>query len=259
MGVLFDKEKDYPVIYDLQGENVHYARIIVNLCLNIFEQNGIDYIPDTLVIKTLKQARVPIFYKKDEYIDNNLIGVNIDNYNLWARVAYQLSHELCHYEIFMINGEKSQITSWIEETICEAFSLFFLKCLRDYWDEVLLFEENRTYFESINRYLESILREDAVEIVIRTNGDLIKFNNNAQNKRELRVSYRNRLYEKINTDNIMGLLLYRRYLKDGGLLLDTENCCEKQPGNEAVTELCCIQNELISFEHDSWNTRTTFL
>lgn len=51
----------------------------------------------------------------------------------WAQAAYQFSHELCHY---MIPQDVSPRLRWLEESICQMASIFFLPNLTKYWKKI---------------------------------------------------------------------------------------------------------------------------
>lgn len=51
----------------------------------------------------------------------------------WSQGAYQFAHELCHYSI---PGEVSPPFRWLEESICQMASLFYLYELTSLWKKV---------------------------------------------------------------------------------------------------------------------------
>ena len=54
----------------------------------------------------------------------------------WGQFVYQFAHEYCHR---MINGPidgELETTFWFEESICEMSSLFLLKRMAEFWDEI---------------------------------------------------------------------------------------------------------------------------
>lgn len=48
----------------------------------------------------------------------------------WSQIAYQFSHELCHY---CIPDTVDQNLRWFEESVCETASLFFMQVLGNTW------------------------------------------------------------------------------------------------------------------------------
>ena len=75
--------------------------------------------------------------------------------SFWAQFIYQLSHEMTHYVIRQHKEDKSFIAGWLEETICEAVSLYILNVASKRWFECELFHSNQTYGKSLEEYLLS--------------------------------------------------------------------------------------------------------
>lgn len=48
----------------------------------------------------------------------------------WAQAAFQFAHELCHYSI---PGNVPENLRWLEESICQTASAFFLHYLTHFW------------------------------------------------------------------------------------------------------------------------------
>lgn len=61
--------------------------------------------------------------------EKQLILLNT-NSTSWCQAAYQFSHELCHY---IIPNDVTENLRWLEESICETASYFFLKQLTALW------------------------------------------------------------------------------------------------------------------------------
>lgn len=51
----------------------------------------------------------------------------------WSQAAYQFAHELCHY---MIPDDSPERLKWLEESICETASYYFLRKLTKYWKRI---------------------------------------------------------------------------------------------------------------------------
>lgn len=60
---------------------------------------------------------------------NHRIFLNVNPF-IWNQAAYQFAHELCHY---MIHDNVCDNLRWLEESICQTASYFFLYELTDYW------------------------------------------------------------------------------------------------------------------------------
>ena len=72
----------------------------------------------------------------------------------WAQTIYQLSHEMCHYAIRQGHKGDSYILSWLEETICEAISLYALEWASHNWYRCPLSMGHSEYSSSIFTYLK---------------------------------------------------------------------------------------------------------
>lgn len=70
------------------------------------------------------ESKSPICYK-----ESNLIFLNCSK-NKWDQVTYQLAHEMCH---LLIHGKTIPELRWLEESICELSSLYFLPKISKYW------------------------------------------------------------------------------------------------------------------------------
>lgn len=72
----------------------------------------------------------------------------------WSQMAYQFAHELCHYVI------PSDVTShlcWLEESICELSSYYFLPKISKYWKRLgisLTTTDGEPYYPFFTSYVE---------------------------------------------------------------------------------------------------------
>lgn len=57
------------------------------------------------------------------------IKLGIDNFSNQEQIAYQFSHELCHYVFYSLQGLNKEKAGVIEENICSAMSLVIIKLL----------------------------------------------------------------------------------------------------------------------------------
>lgn len=76
------------------------------------------------VITIQQQRPNPVCYR-----ENNLIILSCGKDD-WNQLAYQLAHEMCH---LMIPNEVVPELRWLEESICELSSFFFLPELSKFW------------------------------------------------------------------------------------------------------------------------------
>ncbi|MBS5368347.1 MAG: hypothetical protein KHY19_02595 [Coprobacillus cateniformis] len=69
------------------------------------------------------------------------------------QLAYQLSHELCHFCINNLNYDTNML--WFEESLCEMASYYFLKEMTFYWKEKFpncISSDNDKYYPLFQKY-----------------------------------------------------------------------------------------------------------
>lgn len=77
------------------------------------------------------------------------------NPSSWSRLAYQLAHEMCHT---VIHGKVQQNLRWLEESICELSSYYFLPKLSEYWQNTainLMTADGQLYYPCFKTYVEN--------------------------------------------------------------------------------------------------------
>ena len=85
------------------------------------------------------------------YRENNLIILSCDK-NDWNQLTYQLAHEVCH---LMIPNEVVPELRWLEESICELSSFFFLPRISKFWNRLgitLKASDNTLYAPLFEKY-----------------------------------------------------------------------------------------------------------
>lgn len=88
----------------------------------------------------------PICYRDLSHIELNTEPI------YWAQIAYQFSHELCHY---CISDAVSDNLRWFEESVCETASLFFVHALGCRWqnnNEQLFTSSGSPFADELKRY-----------------------------------------------------------------------------------------------------------
>ena len=100
--------------------------VIKDLCSLMIELFDFEPIYDLQIIDFMDEIDSPICLH-----DCHQILLSTSGNFFCYQNAYQLAHELCHYMI----REKSGINnnSWLEESICELSSIYFLDCLSNLW------------------------------------------------------------------------------------------------------------------------------
>ena len=69
--------------------------------------------------------------------------------------TYQLAHEMCHT---VIHGKVQQNLRWLEESICELSSYYFLPKLSEYWQNTainLMTADGQLYYPCFKTYVEN--------------------------------------------------------------------------------------------------------
>lgn len=78
----------------------------------------------------------------------------------WCQAAYQFGHELCHYAIPAAVHPKLK---WLEETICEVSSLYFLHRMAVFWHETGVHYRTDTgdlYADFFSKYGEDAAQDE---------------------------------------------------------------------------------------------------
>lgn len=99
----------------------------------VFTLDSVAYLLSRF-IPTIKSKSLTIVLCRDNkfpqcFREIKLIFLNCGIYS-WAQAAYQFAHELCHYAIPYAVHPKLR---WLEESICQVSSLFFLCYMADFW------------------------------------------------------------------------------------------------------------------------------
>ena len=154
-----------------QDSDAHteYIKPINDFIVDFYQNIGADFDYQTRLIQKTNLP-TPRFCSTIDNPQNqqDLILLSIDNCSYWCKVIYQLSHELTHCYIFCHNKNKSQEINWIEETICEALSLFFLKYFFINWKSMELSKINSGFSKHIATYLDDILKEPWRKAIVKT-------------------------------------------------------------------------------------------
>ncbi|NME63978.1 hypothetical protein HF846_05090 [Clostridium cadaveris] len=196
----------------------------------------------------------PMFCNKIENnMECNLIFLSAKSYNYWCQVIYQLSHEMTHYFIYIINNNIQSKISWVEESICEMMSLYFLQYFRDNWRECELSKYNYTYDSEIDNYLQKILNNRGEESLTKISDieQLEEIDRLSEKDRGLRSYEVNRLFNFIKDyRDLEALLHYRNYSISNSVLLDSVKYMQKYKNNELVKYLCSLQQccEEVAYE-----------
>lgn len=100
--------------------------VIKDLCRLMIELFNFEPIYDLQIIDYMDEIKTPVCVD-----DHHLILLSTSGNIYCYQNAYQLAHELCHYMIREKSGIKNN--SWLEESICELSSIYFLDRLSNLW------------------------------------------------------------------------------------------------------------------------------
>lgn len=241
---------DYFKISDKNLSNLekNFILELKKTILNHLEDINVYFNYEICIIQKSKLA-YPLFCSKDKnkFLKSDFIFLAIDDYSYYCQVVYQLSHELTHCFIHSNNSKENNKALWIEETICEAMSLYFLKYFYKNWKLCGLYKINNDYNMSFYSYLNNILNKSGNNKLNTCNNlqELTEINDNSQNYRQDRFENVKDLYKLLNKSNIIGLLKYRDYIIPNTILLNIQSYINAFPNNDAIKYLCDIQKTIM--------------
>lgn len=229
-----------------------YEQKLANDILLFIEQvyNTYDVLFPSKKITILKAPTMscPRFCMGNEnHYKNDFIIITTKKLTYWCQAIYQISHKMTHAAIQYNSSSKSKYIPWIEETICEAMSLFFLKQAIINWDSIKPQDFDQSYKESIGEYLADLLSEEGTNELTNIKGieELKRIDETSQSNRNTRKNEMHKLFLCLNNNNIHGLINYRKYILYGTILLDTKKYKTEFHNNNAVAYLCDLQDNIV--------------
>ena len=176
------------------------------------------------------------------------VHLTLLEYGIWDQLIFQISHELTHYMIYCHCKDESGYASWLEETICEAMSLYFLALYRDNWEKLSLYKYNAVYDKIVGKYLEDELREHGTERLSRCSSyqELLEIDRTSQDCREDRRTERNKLFSLIYERDIKGMIYYRDYIIPNSKILDCDRYLQDFPFSAPIKYLCDLQTNILT-------------
>ena len=207
----------------------------------IKELNLLKYIQniDVNIINDTENNDAPIIYLNRKPID---LVTNV-NGSYWTQFIYQFSHEIFHLIVWSnYNNDNLEILKWYEETICEAFSLFFLKISAQEWIRCKLSELDPNFNKKILSYLGDILNQqsDINKLLVCNNiSSLKEIDAFAEKCRFWRYNERNYIYQLFisNRNLIYESTLYRNYVNYNTLLIDFSTWISKTPEIKLISKI----------------------
>lgn len=184
----------------------------------------------------------------NRYPDKVAIRLKVKDCTYWIQMVYQLTHELCHYFIRQQKENKDVTVKWIEETICEAVSLYFLHFFATNWSKFEMSNINQDFGEEFWIYLTNELRKGEKSFPFQQNitskETLIIFESLCTENREFRFFERNALFELLiaHPHQIKTIVDYTRYLSSSfGLLVDFPRWLSDDSSSNALLLLQSFQ------------------
>lgn len=216
------------------------------------------------VMPPMKGEEKPIFYHSgsvpEEYeealrkeageeiqdISVIVLVITAEETYLLGQVAYQLSHELFHHCIYNVNSDEHNKISWLEETICEAFSRYALKCIIARKNFSKLNIKRKDLVQKLLKYHNDVLKQSGTGALssVHCYKELEVINETAEDRREDRFYEMKNLYKTMTDESILGLLHYRDYKVEEKLLIDSKRYSNDYQ-NEAIKYLCDLQDGMI--------------
>lgn len=231
---------------------LHYIEQVYTEQGIIFPDNGEIYI-----IKSPSSINPRFCLGSKNNFANDFIIITAKKLLYWCQALFQISHEMTHAGIQYNSPSDSESISWIEETICEAMSLFFLKRAACTWEKIKPDWFDESYKDDIDSYLKDMLSETGTDELTKcTNLKMLKsIDRESQNNRNTRKNEMHKLFSYIDDTSIFGLISYRKYIMAGTILLDTKKYKRDFFDNEAVAYLCDLQNKIIA----PWKAKMHFI
>ena len=124
------------------------ALCLCKFVVDYYEKTGLSFDCKPCYVEINTSLDAPHYIDSAKKSSGHHIELTVSHFNLWNQMLFQLAHEITHCFIFCNNQSVAHSISWVEETICEAMSLFFLKLSSQNWSRLPLYIPSRI---SINR------------------------------------------------------------------------------------------------------------
>ena len=228
------------------------ALCLCKFVVDYYEKTGLSFDCKPCYVEINTSLDAPHYINSAKQSSGHHIELTVSHFNLWNQMLFQLAHEITHCFIFCNNQSVAHSISWVEETICEAMSLFFLKLSSQNWSRLPLYKINPKYARQfITPYLENEIEKDAGADKLgscASYDELLHIEMTSQSNREYRHEETVKLYELIKKNDIEGLIKYRDYALANKKLLNTAAYRMAFPDNDAVSYLCALQDSIMTRE-----------
>ena len=241
-----------------QTDGWQNALCLCKFVVDYYEKTGLSFDCKPCYVEINTSLDAPHYINSAKQSSGHHVELTVSNFNLWNQMLFQLAHEITHCFIFCNNQSDAHSISWVEETICEAMSLFFLKLSSQNWSRLPLYKINPKYARQfITPYMENEIEKDAGADKLgscASYDELLHIEMTSQSNREYRHDETVKLYELIKKNDIAGLIKYRDYALANKRLLDTEAYRMAFPNNDAVSYLCALQDSIMAREAERKKT-----
>lgn len=109
----------------------------------------IENVPETIIAFS-EERECPICYRESGLI------ILTSNPNSWCQLTYQLAHEMCHR---VIPNDVTKNLRWLEESICELSSYYFLPQLSKHWRRkkfnLVNAKTKKPYYPEFEKYVKN--------------------------------------------------------------------------------------------------------
>ncbi|WP_296055814.1 hypothetical protein [uncultured Amphritea sp.] len=128
--------------------------LVNNIANSFIEMAGQTTFPKLLVVN--EPSRDCPMANFEKVGDRTIIFLCSNSGGLWSKIAYQLSHELCHVHANFAE-QRGHTFKWLEESFCELSSFCnMLKMSRD-WEQQAPLPFMQSYYPSLNEYVQNML------------------------------------------------------------------------------------------------------
>ena len=225
-----------------QSDTIAIAKISLGI-FSIFHDVGIDFDED-FELEFDNTLDSPDFHHKN----NNkltLIRLAMSSTSYWCQFIFQFSHELMHYAIYCHNPNDDCSAFWIEESVCEAMSLYVLHqmSLIQNWQKIGL---RTDYYSSISNYEQQELSKFGNNKLAfaKTYSDLMQIELLSMDVRDNRRNEMQCLYRMgLNKERIQALLCYKDFVIKNKRLLDVDAYIGMFPNIPQIVYLCGLQKQ----------------
>lgn len=220
-------------------------RYIVEFIKKVFEELGIYFGEDELRIFNDPEASAPQFLNRKKLKSTfDIVELNCPGEAYWCQIMYQVSHELTHALIYRYNPNDGLKVQWIEESICELVSWYFLSVLSYRWKECELSKQNEMYYKQVEEYLKNVLNREGTSKLSHCASyrELMEINRTSEERREDRRNEVREMYVSLNAKYIKGLIHYRDFVDPENHLMDSSRYIKMYPDNPLVSMICFWQD-----------------